>query len=696
MEHFIVSARKYRPQTFKDVVGQSAITNTLTNAIEHNHLAQALLFCGPRGVGKTTCARILAKKINQDGTEREDEDFAFNIFELDAASNNSVDDIRSLIDQVRIPPQVGKYKVYIIDEVHMLSQSAFNAFLKTLEEPPKHAIFILATTEKHKIIPTILSRCQIFDFKRITVKDAAEYLKYIAREQGIEADDDALHIIAQKADGAMRDALSIFDRVVSFSGKQLTRKAVTENLNVLDYDTYFSATDLILQHDIPELLLLFNKTLSFGFDGHHFISGLASHFRDLMVCRYEATIELLEVGDTAKEQYRAQSKKTDSTFLLTALNLANDCDLKYKTSRNQRLLVELTLMKLASIGFDGQKKNPDVLGQSEIKNQTIAPAAAFQHRKPGEEGSGAIDNPKNQGDSVEPSLAVQPKTATETKETASSQSENLSSEILQSKSKDTFEAVSASVTIDTNDAKIEAGVKDETPYNPDTLNDEKPDSLGDQTLTKPDALADETSEKQETPGEEIQENDLEPLSGSAIAQVAAPALKTEIKKPDALKKVQLDLASKRVSALSLSSLKAKKEHRESKKEETVDESQLPSDKFTEEEMQKHWADFVEHLDGSGRKILASSLTTDVPKMFDETTIWIELPNDTMKKEVEREHYDLMAHLKQRLNNHFISLRITVNEETAKKFAFTPEEKYQKLREKNPAIDVLRKTFDLDL
>ena len=308
MEPFIVSARKYRPQTFKDVVGQKAITDTLENAIAHNHLAQALLFCGPRGVGKTTCARILAKKINQDGTSHENEDFAFNIFELDAASNNSVDDIRSLIDQVRIPPQVGKYKVYIIDEVHMLSQSAFNAFLKTLEEPPKHAIFILATTEKHKIIPTILSRCQIFDFKRITVKDAAEYLKYIAKEQGIEAEDDALHIIAQKADGAMRDALSIFDRVVSFSGSQLTRKAVTENLNVLDYDTFFETTDLILANNIPQLLLLFNNTLSNGFDGHHFISGLTSHFRDLMVCSQPETVALLEVGEDAKAKYTEQAK----------------------------------------------------------------------------------------------------------------------------------------------------------------------------------------------------------------------------------------------------------------------------------------------------------------------------------------------------------------------------------------------------
>jgi DNA polymerase III subunit gamma/tau len=264
MEHFIVSARKYRPTTFKSVVGQQAITNTLENAIENNHLAQALLFTGPRGVGKTTCARILAKRINQKVTQDINEDFAFNIFELDAASNNSVDDIRSLTDQVRIPPQTGKYKVYIIDEVHMLSQAAFNAFLKTLEEPPNHAIFILATTEKHKIIPTILSRCQIFDFKRITVTDIKEHLAEIAVTEGIEAEDDALHIIAQKADGALRDALSIFDRVVSFSGNNLTREAVTENLNVLDYTTYFETTDLLLQNNIPGLLVLFDDILAKG------------------------------------------------------------------------------------------------------------------------------------------------------------------------------------------------------------------------------------------------------------------------------------------------------------------------------------------------------------------------------------------------------------------------------------------------
>ncbi len=357
MEHFIVSARKYRPQNFEDVVGQQAITNTLLNAIQNNHLAQALLFTGPRGVGKTSCARILAKKINQQEAKvSDDEDFAFNIFELDAASNNSVDDIRSLTDQVRIPPQTGKYKVYIIDEVHMLSQAAFNAFLKTLEEPPAHAIFILATTEKHKIIPTILSRCQIFDFKRIGVLDAKNYLKTICEKENITAEDDALHIIAQKADGAMRDALSIFDRVVSFSGKNLTRQAVTENLNVLDYETYFNMTNLLLENKIPEVLNAFNTILGKGFEGHHFINGLASHFRDLLVAKDKETLDLLEVGDAAKKKYLEQSTKASIPFLMQAIDKANDCDLNYRASKNQRLVVELTLMQIASITFDGEKK----------------------------------------------------------------------------------------------------------------------------------------------------------------------------------------------------------------------------------------------------------------------------------------------------------------------------------------------------
>jgi len=576
LEPFVVSARKYRPQTFKDVVGQQSITNTLTNAIENNHLAQALLFCGPRGVGKTTCARILAKKINSDGTESPDEDFAFNIFELDAASNNSVDDIRSLIDQVRIPPQVGKYKVYIIDEVHMLSANAFNAFLKTLEEPPKHAIFILATTEKHKIIPTILSRCQIFDFKRITVKDAAAYLKYIAKEQGITAEDDALHIIAQKADGAMRDALSIFDRVVSFSGKELTRKAVTENLNVLDYDTFFESTDLILENKIPELLVLFNKTLSLGFDGHHFINGLASHFRDLLVCQHQETVSLLEVGETTKEQYKVQAQKTAQQFLIKAIDLANNCDLSYRTSKNQRLLVELTLMKLASLTFDAEKKKADF----------IIPATYF----------------RTQDYTKAPSY-----------------------------------------------------------------------SISEEVITIP------TPKKQE---QEISKPQVETVEQAKVEKTPTP-------------KIGLKNLPNRVSGLSISSLKAKKAHENTKKN-AVKEEEKPTASFSEDELKSHWADFVKKLDDKGKKILASNLNADIPKLKKENVIWIELPNSTMKKEVEREQNLMLDYLKEQLNNFAITLQITVNEATSKKFAFTPEEKYEKLREKNPAIDLLRQEFDLDL
>lgn len=354
---YIVSARKYRPSTFESVVGQQHITNTLQNAIEQDHLAQALLFCGPRGVGKTTCARILAKKINEHyGTEGED--YTLNIFELDAASNNSVDDIRSLIEQVRFAPQVGEFKVYIIDEVHMLSQAAFNAFLKTLEEPPKHAIFILATTEKHKIIPTILSRCQIFDFKRITVEDIAKHLAWVAQQEGITADPDALHLIAQKADGALRDSLSIFDRIASFSDQNISYEAVLENLNILDYDYYFRAVEHIQAGSVTDVLLLFREILDKGFDGHMFLTGLASHLRDLLVGKDQATLALLEVGENIRQRYIEQSGKVDLVFLIQALKICTEADEKYKASHNHRLHVEVALLKLTELVQSvNEKKN---------------------------------------------------------------------------------------------------------------------------------------------------------------------------------------------------------------------------------------------------------------------------------------------------------------------------------------------------
>ncbi len=377
--NYIVSALKYRPQKFEEVVGQQAVTNTLKNAIAKGHLAQALLFTGPRGVGKTTCARILAKEINKTEDTAADEDFAFNIFELDAASNNGVDDIRTLIEQVRIPPQTGKYKVYIIDEVHMLTQAAFNAFLKTLEEPPEHVIFILATTEKHKIIPTILSRCQIYDFKRINAFDIKEHLKKIAQKEGLEADDDALFLIAQKADGALRDALSMFDKVASYANGKITRKIVSESMSILDYDAYFKLTDLILKNDIPGVLNYFNELLHQGFDAHLIIAGLAGHFRDLLVAKEPKTVELLEVSDNIKQHYLKQSKQMDFTFLLKAIDLTTKTDIDYKLSKSPHLLVELALMKLASLNFgDEAKKKIDIIPSSHFKD-TVKVVEAYKN-----------------------------------------------------------------------------------------------------------------------------------------------------------------------------------------------------------------------------------------------------------------------------------------------------------------------------
>ena len=391
MENYIVSARKYRPSTFESVVGQRALTTTLKNAIATQKLAHAYLFCGPRGVGKTTWARIFAKTINcmtptADGEACNqcescvafNEQRSYNIHELDAASNNSVDDIRQLVEQVRIPPQIGKYKVYIIDEVHMLSASAFNAFLKTLEEPPRHAIFILATTEKHKILPTILSRCQIYDFNRISVEDTVNHLSYVASKEGITAEPEALNVIAMKADGGMRDALSIFDQVVSFTGGNITYKSVIDNLNVLDYEYYFRLTDCFLENKVSDALLLFNDILNKGFDGSHFITGLSSHFRDLLVGKDPVTLPLLEVGASIRQRYQEQAQKCPLPFLYRAMKLCNECDLNYRISKNKRLLVELTLIQVAQLTTEGDDVSGGRGPTKIIKPIFTQPAAAQQ------------------------------------------------------------------------------------------------------------------------------------------------------------------------------------------------------------------------------------------------------------------------------------------------------------------------------
>jgi DNA polymerase-3 subunit gamma/tau len=568
MEHFIVSARKYRPQNFEDVVGQQAITNTLQNAIKNNHLAQALLFTGPRGVGKTSCARILAKQINQQNSTSDEEDFAFNIFELDAASNNSVDDIRNLTEQVRIPPQTGNYKVYIIDEVHMLSQAAFNAFLKTLEEPPAHAIFILATTEKHKIIPTILSRCQIFDFKRITVLDTKKFLKSISKKEGIIADDDALHIIAQKADGAMRDALSIFDRVISFTGNELTREAVTQNLNVLDYDTYFSMTDLLLDNKIPEVLNFFNSILAKGFEGHHFINGLASHFRDILVAKDNSTISLLEVGDTAKKKYLEQSSKASISFLIKSIEKANQCDLNYRTSKNQRLLVELTLMQIASITFDGEKKK---------STNFIIPATFFTSLSP-------------------------------------------------TKKQDLVEEV-------------------------------KPE-----TITKE-------------------------VSDDAVVKVISNP--KEIAKPPIIQNLK-----RRNNSLSLKSIHQKKKQQKTSTE--INYENYPKDSFSVKDLRKTWSDYQKIQTKKGEKNMASILAASLPELSENFKVHFILPNKLMEDQLKIGKPKLLMFLRESLNNFSITVDVSVSETIEKKFAYTPQEKYNKLKEKNPLLEKLKDTFQLDL
>jgi len=386
MDNFIVSARKYRPSTFNSVVGQSSLTTTLKNAIKSNHLAHAYLFCGPRGVGKTTCARIFAKTINCSNLTSEfeacnecescvsfNEQRSYNIHELDAASNNGVDDIRSLTDQVRIPPQIGKYSVYIIDEVHMLSQGAFNAFLKTLEEPPAHAIFILATTEKHKIIPTILSRCQIYDFNRITVPDTVKHLQMVAEKEHVTVDVNGLNVIAQKSDGGMRDALSIFDQLVSFCGNNISYQGVIENLNVLDYEYYFKLVESFLKGEVSQSLLIFNEVLNKGFDAHHFITGLSSHLRDVLVSKDPQTIQLLEVGADIGTRYKTQAELCSTDFLFQALKISNDCDIDYRQSKNKRLLVELTLIRLCQL-TDEKKKSITDAKPASLQKIAVEPA----------------------------------------------------------------------------------------------------------------------------------------------------------------------------------------------------------------------------------------------------------------------------------------------------------------------------------
>jgi len=582
MSDFVVSARKYRPSTFTDVVGQSAITNTLSKAIKDNHLAQSFLFCGPRGVGKTTCARILAKTINCENISKNveacdkcesctsfNEHHSFNIHELDAASNNSVDDIRSLVDQVRFAPQVGEYSIYIIDEVHMLSSAAFNAFLKTLEEPPKHAIFILATTEKHKIIPTILSRCQIFDFKSICMNDIISHLEFVSKSEGINADKDALHIVAQKAGGSLRDSLSMFDRLVDSTDLTLTYKSVIENLNILDHDYYLKITNQIIANDVSAVMLTINEILQNGFDAHQFIMGLASHFRDLLVCKDPQTLVLLDKGEELKSKYLSQSSNCELSFLIKTLRMCNKCDIEYRSSKNQRLLVELTLLKMTTIGqFVSEKKNSN----SQIISTT---------------------------------------------------------------------------------KKVEVNIKQEKVIKIPSV----------ETEVKEVSTTEKVEEKKDVVVEEKEE----------------------------VKKVEEEVVRKvGRSRFSLS------EVMEDKKEvESELNAPKKSEKFTEVRMREVWKVFSDKINTEGKVNLFITLISSEPTLVGETIINLKISNDAQEKILDENKIELMDHLRTVLKNDFITLQTELLEDIKSDVPYTSKDKFIKMTEENPHLNILQKKLGLD-
>jgi len=604
MDNFIVSARKYRPVTFDSVVGQQHITSTLKNAIHNQQLAQAFLFCGPRGVGKTTCARILAKTINCENITAESEacgvcdscvsfqaGTSFSIHELDAASNNSVDDIRSLIEQVRIPPQTGRYKIYIIDEVHMLSQAAFNAFLKTLEEPPSYAIFILATTEKHKILPTILSRCQIFDFNRIRVADMSTHLAGIAEKEGISFEVDGLHVIAQKADGGLRDALSMFDQITSFSNRQVSYQAVIDNLNILDYDYYFQLLTAIAAEDAAEALLILDQVLNRGFDGGHFIAGLSNHLRNLLVTKEPKTLKLLEVSDNIKKRYHEQSAQLSTGLLLSALNIANQCEIGYKTSKNQRLQVELALLKMCHLSTAIQ------LGVNGI------PTAA-------------VDVKKKRPDSVIP--------ASTTAATAV--------------------AVNETVGVKTaSSAAVPSSSGTPVPH---------PPVAASASPNKPTA-----AKKSFTSGKGW---------GSVKTSVALPSLETVFQEKEKVAEAENDLVQGNAF-----------------------------NEVTFANFMEKWNTLAEKMKAENRITIYTIMTANAPRLIG-TTIEIDVENMVQSDQLKEGKIDLLNYLRVALQNFSLDIQTKQIEQTVSRRPYTAQEKYQVMAAKNPALETLRKTFNLGL
>lgn len=636
MEQFVVSARKYRPQAFEAVVGQSHITDTLLKSVENDHLAQALLFCGPRGVGKTTCARILAKVINSDANLTEDE-LALNIFELDAASNNSVDDIRRLIDQVRFAPQTGKFKVYIIDEVHMLSQQAFNAFLKTLEEPPAHAIFILATTEKHKIIPTILSRCQIFDFKRITVDDIANHLAYVAQQEGVKAEPEALHMIAEKADGALRDALSLFDRMISFSGDSLTYSQVVEVLDILDYNYYFKGVELAQGVNYPDLLLLYNEVLDKGFNGHEFVVGMAKHFRDLLVAREAKTVELLEVGPAIKERYLQQSASSSTRFLLHGLKVFNELDGQYKTSSQPRILVELGLLKLVEfISQEKKKQQPQVNSATSNSTDGYLPSELPKRSAPVP---------------AEPSRAAL--TATETTTT-----------------KPVVNAPAPAV---------------------DPL--DLPDPIPDIPVNTPPVAAPESAFDMEAPAasEAIQEapqTDRPPGETDATRRTGGRRVVRR-----APQRTGLSLMEE-LNAIEKASNEDAGTVNENNEPGVPVVEGGPSNVYSQKELEDAITAYAKQR--NVKTAVRSMLLGQMPKILDKNTLEMEVDNNVELGFFNEEQQKLVPYLRETLKNTQIRFEVKMVEREQTRKLYLPEEKFKYMAEKNPNLVYLRQKIQTDL
>jgi len=636
MENFVVSARKYRPITFDTVVGQGSITNTLKNAIRNNTLAQAFLFCGPRGVGKTTCARIMAKTINcLNPTENMEacnecescrafnNNASFNIYELDAASNNSVEDIRNLVDQVRIPPQIGQYKVYIIDEVHMLSAAAFNAFLKTLEEPPAYAKFILATTEKHKIIPTILSRCQIFDFKRITVDDIAKHLAFVAQSEGVTAEPEALNIIAQKADGALRDALSIFDQMVSFSGKNITYKDVIDNLNVLDYDYYFQIVDHILRGNTSDILLILNDIISKGFEPQHFISGMGNHLRSLLVCKDPITVQLLEVSEQLKQRYLAQSQTCPPPFLIKALEINNQCDIDYRAANNKRLHLEIALLKMCALC-------------SQALNMPTAQAQPVQmpQNRPAQNVNPTVPSGVSTGSTTATVKVPEP-------------------------------AVTAKVPEPTVASKVPEPVEGPTqssqPNNNSTVQQQQTAPVSTSSTS---AQPNNSTVQQST----IQQQPAPVSTGSTSAQpIVRPRGTT--------------------SSISINKAMQQAEQKADEKEETWDTP------FTQEQLTASWADFVNRYKNISPNF-AAALGKYTPKLIGSSEIHFSVDNLLFERDTEG-ITALKHHLKQSLHNNQYQLKPEVVERPAEIEAYTDKDKFEKMVEERPYLRTLQTELKLE-